>query len=69
MEPSMEPKTPPGLTSIIVPCFNQRAFTQLYLQALARHTRPAWELMVINNGSTDDTAGYLAGAHDLARCR
>src|SRR5262249_33000226 len=44
-----------GLASIIIPCWNQRPFTQLCLQALFRYTRPAWELIVINNGSTDDT--------------
>src|SRR5205807_1960035 len=53
-----------GLTSIIVPCWNQRAFTRLCLQALFRYTRPAWELIVVDNGSTDDTAAYLAGVQD-----
>ena len=39
-------------------------FTRLCLQALFRHTRPAWELIVVDNGSTDDTAAYLAGVQD-----
>ena len=56
----------PDLTSIIVPCWNQRGFTELCVQALFRHTRPAWELIVVNNGSTDDTAAYLAGVRDAA---
>jgi glycosyltransferase involved in cell wall biosynthesis len=60
------PSAVPGLTSIIVPCFNQREFTGLCLQALFRHTRPAWELILINNGSADDTAAYIAGAQDAA---
>src|SRR5206468_3662370 len=34
--------------------------------ALVQHTRPAWELIVVNNGSTDGTANYLAGAQDAA---
>src|SRR5947209_3134021 len=62
----MNPNIPSGLASIIVPCWNQREFTRLCLQALFRHTRPAWELIVIDNGSTDDTAAYLAGVQDAA---
>ena len=44
------------LTSIIVPCWNQLEFTQQCLAALKRHTREPWELIVIDNGSTDGTA-------------
>jgi glycosyltransferase involved in cell wall biosynthesis len=56
-----------GLTSIIIPCWNQRQFTQLCLQALLEHTRPAWELVVVDNGSTDGTGLYLEGVRDAAR--
>jgi glycosyltransferase involved in cell wall biosynthesis len=62
----MNPSVPSGLTSIIVPCWNQREFTQLCLPALFRHTRPAWELIVIDNGSTDGTDLYLGGVRDAA---
>jgi O-antigen biosynthesis protein len=55
-----------GLTSIIVPCWNQLEFTQQCIAALKVHTRPAWELIVVDNGSNDGTALYLAGARDLA---
>ncbi len=55
-----------GLTSIIVPCWNQLEFTRQCMAALKRHTRPPWELIVIDNGSTDGTAHYLAGARDMA---
>lgn len=54
------------LASVIVPCFNELASTRLCLAALARHTRPPWELVVIDNGSTDGTATYLAGVQDVA---
>ena len=57
----MTPKDRPGLASVIVPCWNQLAFTRQCLTALVRCTRPPWELIVVNNGSTDDTAVYLAG--------
>jgi GT2 family glycosyltransferase len=55
-----------SLTSIIIPCWNQVGFTQQCLASLKQHTRPAWELIVIDNGSTDGTAAYLAGARDMA---
>ena len=56
----------PSPSDIQVPCWNQRGFTELCVQALFRHTRPAWELIVVDNGSTDDTAAYLAGVRDAA---
>jgi hypothetical protein len=60
------PTKRPGLASIIVPCFNQIEFTRHCLRALVRHTRGAWELVVIDNGSTDGTGAYLAGVQDAA---
>jgi transposase len=62
----MSSSTIRGLTSIIVPCWNQLEFTQQCLAALKTHTGPSWELIVIDNGSTDGTGLYLAGARDLA---
>ena len=56
----------PDLTSVIVPCFNQEEFTRLCIRALLRHTRRTWELIVVNNGSTDDTSAYLRGVQDAA---
>ena len=41
-------------------------FTQLCVQSLFRHTRRAWELIVVDNGSTDDTADYLNGVRDAS---
>jgi GT2 family glycosyltransferase len=55
-----------GLASIIVPCCGQRAFTQLCIQALFRYTRTPWELIVVDNGSTDGTGAYLVGVRDAA---
>ncbi len=58
---------PSGLASVIVPCWNQCEFTRQCLQALFRFTRPgSWELIVVDNGSTDGTADYLAGVQDAS---
>ena len=61
--------TTPRLASVVVPCFNQLAFTRQCVAALARHTRPPWELVAVDNGSTDGTAAYLAGVRDAAPFR
>jgi len=62
----MTPKERAGLASVIVPCWNQLEFTRQCIAALVRCTRPPWELIVVNNASTDDTAVYLAGVQDAA---
>jgi O-antigen biosynthesis protein len=62
----MNPSRTSGLTSVIVPCFNQEEFTRHCIRALLRHTQRAWELIVVDNGSTDDTAAYLRGVQDAA---
>lgn len=54
------------MTSVIVPCFNQLQFTRLCVRSLLRHTGPPCELVVVDNGSTDETAGYLEGVRDAA---
>ena len=55
-----------GLASVIVPCFNQLEFTRQCVTALVRYTRLPWELIVVDNGSTDGTAIYLAGVQDAS---
>ncbi len=57
---------PKGLASVIVPCFNQLEYTRHCLTALMRHTRLPWELIVVDNGSTDGTPSYLAGVQDAS---
>ncbi len=62
----MKPNGTPALATVIVPCWNQREFTRHCIRSLITYTRPPWELIVIDNGSTDDTAAYLAGVQDAA---
>ena len=57
---------PQGLGSIILPCFGQPASIRLCVAALARYTRRPWELIAINDGSSDATTAYLAGVRDAA---
>src|SRR5271165_6673823 len=53
-----------GLASVIVPCWNQLEFTRKCISALFRQTGGSWELIVVDNGSTDGTGSYLAGVQD-----
>jgi glycosyltransferase involved in cell wall biosynthesis len=62
----MNPLRVDGLVSIIVPCWDQLPFTRQCLQALFRHTRRTFELVAVDNGSTDGTGTYLAGVADAA---
>ena len=62
----MNHKTAGGLASLSVPCCNQLDFTRQCISALRHCTRPPWELIVIDNGSTDGTAVYLSGVQDAA---
>ncbi len=55
-----------GLASVIIPCWNQLEFTRKCIGALFRQTGPNWELIIINNGSTDGTADYMSGVQDVS---
>jgi putative transposase len=57
------------LASVIIPCFNQLEFTRLCVPALVRCTRPPWELIAVDNGSTDGTAAYFSGMSGTAPMR
>ena len=62
----MNSNTTRSLASIILPTWNQLEFTRQCIAALRRFTRPPWELIVIDNGSTDGTAAYLGGVQDAS---
>jgi len=48
--------TQSALVSVIVPCFNQARFLPDCLASLQAQTYPHWEAIIVNDGSTDDTA-------------
>jgi GT2 family glycosyltransferase len=48
-----------GLTSVVIPVYNQVAFTRACLASIAEHTRAAHETIVVDNASSDGTSEYL----------
>jgi len=55
--------TGPSLTSIVIPTHNQLAYTRECLASIRQRTDEPYELIVVDNGSTDGTVEYL---HSLA---
>jgi glycosyltransferase involved in cell wall biosynthesis len=63
----VSPKASHALASIIIPCCNQIEVTRLCVSALFRFTRSPWELIAIDNGSTDGTGLYLEEMRNAAQ--
>jgi GT2 family glycosyltransferase/Tfp pilus assembly protein PilF len=47
------------LASVIVLCCNELEYTRRCLESVFRHTRAPYELILVDNGSTDGTPDYL----------
>jgi GT2 family glycosyltransferase/glycosyltransferase involved in cell wall biosynthesis/SAM-dependent methyltransferase len=47
------------LTSIIILCFNQLEYTKKCLQSIVKYTSVPYELILVDNGSSDGTAPFL----------
>lgn len=52
------------LISVVVPAYNYGRFLRDCIGGLLAQTYPNWELLVVDNGSTDDTAEVLASYTD-----
>jgi predicted O-linked N-acetylglucosamine transferase (SPINDLY family)/GT2 family glycosyltransferase len=47
------------LASLIILCCNEVGYTRQCLESVLEHTRPPYELILVDNGSTDGTPAYL----------
>lgn len=52
--------------SIIIPVFNRQAYLAAAIDSISRQTYKSYEVIVINDGSTDETAGYVDSLDDFA---
>jgi GT2 family glycosyltransferase len=55
----MSPMTDPDLVSIIVPVHNAWHYTAQCLESIREHTPPPYQVVVVDNGSTDGTGDRL----------
>lgn len=53
-----------GTVSVVIPTYGQAAFIGQTLESVFRQTRPPHEVIVINDGSPDDTDGAVAPYRD-----
>jgi GT2 family glycosyltransferase/tetratricopeptide (TPR) repeat protein/2-polyprenyl-3-methyl-5-hydroxy-6-metoxy-1,4-benzoquinol methylase len=54
-----------GLTSIVIPVHNQISYTRQCLENIRLRTDEPYEIIVVDNGSTDGTAQYLRSRSDV----
>jgi glycosyltransferase involved in cell wall biosynthesis len=45
--------------TVVMPCFNARTHVSVAIKSLLRQTLPDWQLMVVDDGSTDGTADFV----------
>jgi glycosyltransferase involved in cell wall biosynthesis len=57
----------PDLASVIIPCYNQARFLGEAIESVFAQTYPLCEIIVVDDGSTDDTA-KIAASFQRVRC-
>ncbi|MDA1093257.1 MAG: glycosyltransferase family 2 protein, partial [Acidobacteria bacterium] len=64
---TIDQRSPPSpqTISVVVPCHNAAATIGSLLEALAGQTMPPDEVIVVDDGSTDETVGVVARAQSL----
>ena len=53
------------LVSIVIPAYNGLKYTKMCLDSIRRNTIHPYELIIVDNGSSDGTAEFLSGQQDV----
>ncbi|GMK37429.1 hypothetical protein PCCS19_04830 [Paenibacillus sp. CCS19] len=56
-------------TSIIIPTYNQAKYLKACVESIGEHTDLPYEIIIVDNGSTDETAEYLKEIGSQVRYR
>lgn len=56
-------------TSIIIPTYNQAKYLRSCVESIGEHTDLPYEIIIVDNGSTDETADYLKEIGSQVRYR
>lgn len=60
----MKPRMSPLLLSVMMPAYNAEKYISRAVESVLAQTYPHWELLIVNDGSTDRTPDILAGLTD-----
>ena len=47
------------LVSIVMPCYNGKRFIGESIESVINQTYPKWELLIVDDGSTDDSINVI----------
>lgn len=49
----------PGMVSVVIPSFNSEKYIEACLESIRKQTYDQWELMIVDDGSTDSSASRV----------
>src|SRR4051794_37688274 len=66
-EANLQHQSPAPLVSVIIPCYNQAHYLGEAIESVINQTYPHFEIIVVDDGSTDNTS-EVAGGFKEVRC-
>jgi glycosyltransferase involved in cell wall biosynthesis len=60
----VDPSRPTPIVSVVLPTFNGMAYLPTAVESVLAQSCDDWELIIVDDGSTDETQQYVSGVHD-----